>query len=302
MKERCVYTAGGTKGTSACDVSISAQLMIERGLDTHSNFGIASSDIAIFFDKTPLGKLGTKLCHRVEPVVAAAANRLHARPQIILSIFGQECKLPPRRLGLTTGSSSAAMLQRVPVEDCLEAILDTAKANAAEFSGEKFSLAFWSDNVFAFGRSAWHACSTQKALEEHLSEHWAPLTIAKDSKECLVLPGSGEDLDSIEEMGFKKVDTMRILGPILAANGSSEPLMSQIHDKVMAAYFANSTAATTKLAPTDRVRLFNNASQGVIAWAGAQLVWSEVNAKKVDKLQHSVHQRLCPFAKPADML
>ena len=142
VQSRLIYAAGGTKGTSATDVALGSHLMVERGLDMKSRFGATTSDISTFFDKVPLGTLAKKLQCRCDTHLAAAAIRLHMRPKIELCILEVRKTLSSRKAGLTTGTSNAAILQRVPVEDCVSRIMDTVVRNAATFEDEQFGVAF----------------------------------------------------------------------------------------------------------------------------------------------------------------
>ena len=76
IKSPEVYSAGGTRGTSVTDIAFACQLMAEKGLDTKSRFAIAASDVAVFFDNNPLGKLVGGMSG-IEPALIAAAARLH---------------------------------------------------------------------------------------------------------------------------------------------------------------------------------------------------------------------------------
>ena len=183
-----VYGPGGSRGTSATDVAVATQIMTEMGVDSFSSFGVTSSDIKAYFDSIPLGRLSLELRQRTDPAVAAAALRLHMRPQVQLSLFGKDVRLPARRKGLLTGTSGAAILQRVPVESCLQMMGPTIERCGAEWldanaKPQRFSVAFWSDNIFTYGRNLQCAMELQATLERHLSKDWKPLKICPKSRE-----------------------------------------------------------------------------------------------------------------------
>ena len=102
-------------------------------------------------------------------------------------------------------------------------------------------------------------------------------------------------------MGFEVVSKLKVLGPYVAANGSTEEVFEQVKKKVNAAYFVNSRKLSLKAPASTKMRAFENATQGVIAWAGPQLYYSETFGKRLDNLQLSLYEKMCPYAKPTTM-
>ena len=176
-----VYDAGSSRGTSTDDISVACQLMVEKGLDNRSRFGLASEDIQGFFDSVPLGRLSTEPRNRgIDSALGAAAIRLHVAPGVKLQILGEQCELPQRKKGLLTGCSNAALLQRLPVQSAINGSWQFLQDRAATFETEDgpatFAAAFWSDNIFTFGRSPNAAMEMAACIEASLMRNWSPLT------------------------------------------------------------------------------------------------------------------------------
>ena len=76
-------------GTNVADIGLTSQLLVETVLDGNSCVLLTSSDIEAFFDHVPPGQMTLALSKRVDPYLAAAAARLHVRPQLYLEVMGK---------------------------------------------------------------------------------------------------------------------------------------------------------------------------------------------------------------------
>ena len=299
-----VYDAGGSRGTSTDDVSLSCQLMVEKGLDNRSKFSLASEDVQGFFDNVPLGRLAMELRHRgIDSALGAAAIRLHIAPTVKLYILGEECQLPQRKKGLLTGCSNAALLQRLPVQSAISENWQYLQERAATFETEdgpiSFAAAYWSDNIFTFGRSANAAMEIAASIEASLTRSWAPLRIAADSKEVLVLPGAGEDSEW-QRLGFQRKSTIKVLGSHIQANAGTQTTFDVFKKKVMTAYWTNlhteSGISNAELWKS-RLRLFGSVTTGMLVHWSTPVPMTATTMQKLDKLQADLAVRLCPYKK-----
>ena len=264
-------------------------------MDSKSQLAICASDIASYFDTFPPGKLARHLAKRIgDPWIAAAAVRLHLRPRMELCIFGCYHSLPRRKCGLITGSSSAAALQRLPLEDIIGQQLDFLVERCVSFpsfaSGQttKFATAYWSDNIFTFGCSVAAAMDMQQRIQVELERQWPPLRIGDDSKEILILAGNEETATEARRRGFATPSTLRVLGPQISSDASSEPNMCALKEKVLQAFFANigdsPNAIMSNAKATDKVRLFETSSRGVVASLATAICFNDSVSKRLDKL------------------
>ena len=87
---------------------------------------------------------------------------------------------------MVTGSGSAPILARAPVED---GVLHRAHAwrkwALTLDNGDAIAFMVWLDNVFSFGPSANNAARIIEDVALYMMEHWS-LNISKSSKEVLV--------------------------------------------------------------------------------------------------------------------
>ena len=291
--------AGGAKGFSTTDISHAQSLLLERGLDRKSQIGLAQADIKSFFGLIPLGKLLEILCLRVDPYIAVASIRLHLCPQITFCVGKTEIALPQRKRGLTTGTSSAAVLQRVPVEHTMELCEEATRDLAVKFGNTSFCLAGWSDNIFASGRSPESAMQILRIFEATMKQHWSPLHFADDSKIVLDVKGS-EPFDPAE---FKAFSTMKCLGVHHQDNGGSLEDWENTKKRILAAFFANledpfeGYADQGMRSAAARLRLFKNATRGVIGFSSPGWSLSEPLQAKITKLELDLTMKLCPYSK-----
>ena len=113
---------------------------------------------------------------------------------------------------MTTCSSGAALLQRVPIESCLALLTNEIEEygaswyvdeEALEEGEERFADAYCSDNIFTYGKSSEASLSLQQALEHKLTNLWPPLSICPKSKETLVLDDASTTEAEAKARGFK---------------------------------------------------------------------------------------------------
>ena len=101
------------------------------------------------------------------------------------------------------------------------------------------------------------------------------------------------------------MDAMKVMCKWLQINAGVEDDWQQTKANVVADRWSNledeNTGLAAKNCSRERVKLFNSATQGIVAAASAAQPWSEVLAKKYDKLQEAMIVRLCPCAKPDSM-
>ena len=136
----CDYIANGlgvgfcdcaVSGRQLLDMSFSAKLAIEKGLDVHSKLSIAQADVEKFYDNLDCLRAAAFLedfvgeqAGDITPIdfesntlgaVCATLVRLHMLPCISLSIGEEMACMQSRTRGMHTGSRSAAAAGRVPM-------------------------------------------------------------------------------------------------------------------------------------------------------------------------------------------
>ena len=197
---------------------------------------------------------------------------------------------------------------RAPIEDVLQKNADYIEERAASFAvngGEridKFAVAFWSDNIFTYGPSCEKAVEIQQIIEKSLARDWAPLRIGSDSREALFLAGSSEDKQAVAKQGVKLPQHLKVLGSFASADAGSEANLVQLKEKVMRAFFANVGEGLDALVagakPSQKVKLFENSTRGVVNAAASTLCYTEAVHARLNKLQSDLMSQLCPYKKP----
>ena len=111
---------GARPQTQALDIAHALQLVVERGLDDGSRAVLAQCDIQTFFDELHVLKICRWLVgcgHQAKDV--ACLLRCQMMPRVFLDIGAGPVRIDSRAIGGLTGSRTALMLARVPVETTL---------------------------------------------------------------------------------------------------------------------------------------------------------------------------------------
>ena len=108
------------------DIALSLSLVIEKGMDDHSQASIAQNHIKAYFDMVPPGRLAKVLMSLgVEQVLAVAIVRLHTgcdtAPRVLLKIGSAYAAIGRRSRGFLTGSKTAALLTRASINGMVAA-------------------------------------------------------------------------------------------------------------------------------------------------------------------------------------
>ena len=133
-------------------------------------------------------------------------------------------------------------------------------------------------------------------IQLQLEKQWPPLRIGADIKEVLILAGNEHEATRARERGFATPATLKVLGPQIARDAISESSMISLQEKVLEAFYANigdsPNAVMRNARTTDKVKLFETGSRGIVASIATSLRYNESVAKRLDKrLASSVHTR-----------
>ena len=108
---------GARKFTQTRDLSMGAQLLVEKGLDTHSNAAFAQADVARYFDSLPLLLIVFwLLSYKVERSLLAAIVRHQLFTPLCISRGAASKYLVGRTSGGLTGSNLALTMARIGIE------------------------------------------------------------------------------------------------------------------------------------------------------------------------------------------
>ena len=184
-----IYVGGGTRGTQTLDIGSTITLSLEKMIESKSHGGIAQADVYKYYDEIDLLVMINRLVTncRVPEALVAAAIRLQVDPFTIFHLRDKTFPVGRRTKGVHTGSQTAAILGRIPIEDVARSrahVWLQHKFDIAPFDGPCF--ANWCDNVSAFGASQNDAAAIIEDLGLHLRHQWG-LRLSDDSK-SMILP------------------------------------------------------------------------------------------------------------------
>ncbi|CAK0803020.1 unnamed protein product, partial [Prorocentrum cordatum] len=130
-----------------------------------------------------------------------------------------------RTRGLHAGALTAAALARISIEDSVMLCRDRWLRSEVGFqlSGSRLRMASWSDNLFTFGPPIEEAIDRMMELETALLQ--AHSLDLKPSSKCVIKASPafrpGRDFVDPKVFSWKQVHELRVLGPVLAATGST---------------------------------------------------------------------------------
>ena len=111
---------GARPHSQTLDIMHGLQGVIEKCLDLHRLAAVAQMDIKRYSDSIPLVRVSRYLvCHGCSRAGAACLLRLHCCVPVALGFDAGEVKLQNCTIGVLTGTRTAGLRGRVPVEDVI---------------------------------------------------------------------------------------------------------------------------------------------------------------------------------------
>ena len=188
------------------DIAHTIQLGVEKKMGSKSHGGVVQGDIERYYDSINVIRSCRRLIEAgVHPGHVAASCRLQSLPQVQLKVMSQHCTIVARTLGTLTGSRTAGILGRVPIEDVCRKHSTSLRRLGFSAGARVISLMSWIDNLYLLGPSVCNAMEAMKLIEESLRNDWG-LHIKADSKLILQIRGSDENLGKL----FNALTIMRL--------------------------------------------------------------------------------------------
>ena len=146
---------GARPKTKALDIKHGLLGVIEKGLDMHGRVAIAQMDIRRDYDSIAVLRVHRYFVNRgCDASAAACLLRLHCCPSGSLC-WGVSCiTIQGRTVGALTGTRTAGLLGRVPVEDVISKRHVFWEKLAFKTTSDTLALATYIDNIFSTGHSA----------------------------------------------------------------------------------------------------------------------------------------------------
>jgi hypothetical protein len=196
-------------------------MVLEKSMDDMSQGVVIQADVEKYYDQLPLWKCLDALALRgLDARTAAACVRLNWQSSVLLCALGSQVAILPRSRGALTGSRSAVMLGKVPVETAVAKLAGAwvAKKWAWGLDGDTVSSAIYVNNVWLFSRTSGAALRMMKELQAELMDEWA-LKFKDDSKEIMVARGNETETYLDEE--WEGVGVMKVLGLFVSNDGAT---------------------------------------------------------------------------------
>jgi hypothetical protein len=212
---------GGGGGVQLGDIAHGCAMILEKSMDDMSQGVVIQADVEKYYDQLPLWKCLDALALRgLDARTAAACVRLHWQSAVHLCALGSQVAIRPRSRGALTGSRSAVMLGKVPVETAVARLASAwvAKKWAWGLDGDTVSSAIYVDNVWLFSRTSGAALCMMKELQSELMEEWA-LKFKEESKEIMV--ARGNETETYHDEEWKGVSVMKVLGLFVSNDGAT---------------------------------------------------------------------------------
>jgi len=276
---------GARPKTQTLDIMHGLQGVIEKGLDRHGWAAIAQMDIRRFYDSLPvllIYKHLLELCG--ELALAISLLRLHVCPVVSLGFGEARVSFATRTVGGLTGTRTAGLLGRVPVEDVVQCRHQVWEKSCFKTDEDFLALAVYIDNIFSTGCDADAAVSILVDCETHLQQRWG-LSISKDSKSFLCARGCPPPKSETEEWAHTHGDTFAALGHTLADDGRIEPCLTATIASMWRSFYGN-FGKTMRSAPlSDKLKLLNRAVLPIASYRMSRWPYQTNAAKRLDRTQ-----------------
>ena len=276
---------GARPHTQTLDIMHGLQGVIEKGLDSHGHAAIAQMDIRRYYDSIPILRiyryLVGKECNRAQ---AACMLRLHCSIPIELTFDAGSITVPSRTVGALTGTRTAGLLGRIPVEDVIKHRHHVWEPLSFKTDCCALSVATYIDNLFSTGTCAEDAVAILEDFEFHLLHSWS-LSIGSDSKSFMCARGCRTPDTHTTDWAHSFGNTFTALGHVLSDDGRIQPCMTATLRKMWSAFYGN-FGKTMRHAPLQvKVKLLNRAVLPSASYRMSRWPFQVHSAKRIDRTQ-----------------
>ena len=291
---------GAVKFTQPLDIAHGLSLGLERGLDDHSNLGIAQADIRQYYDSLNVLQLALWLHHEgLSKAWAAAIVRMQMLPALTLCTGDCKSTVAVRSNGSLTGSRVAGALGRIPVMSVVSQRSFLWKALGFKLEDSALAVCTYVDNLYSIAHTPADAIAILEDFELHLQLNWG-LTI-KPSSRAVFVP---RRLDIAEDHDMEKWPVRShfpVLGHLLDAAGSSWPCWQNTKRNMWRAFFSNCTGTLVKDLPAStRERLMGRCVLPICDFRSSRWSFHASLAADLDRQQRKMTSILARIPRCAD--
>jgi len=248
---------GARPKTQCLDIAHGLQSVIEKGLDDFGRSAVAQSDIEKFYDSLPCLQVAQWLVAKgADEKHVACLLRHQMCPRVVLSVGTLEIAIDNRSIGGLTGSRTAGMFGRVPVESVMAERNHVWKQWGYKAGVDVLTVCSYVDNLFSAAASLHGAVSILEDFEEQLRSKWN-LQIKPSSRCCMVAVGSPDQQTSPK---WPLSNSFPVLGHVLQDSGSIRACWKRTRTLMWKAFWANpGSKHAHRLSPGQRLKLLGKA-------------------------------------------
>ena len=263
------------------------QFIIEKGLDDFGRGAIAQADIEKYYDSLPVLSIIRWLCNNgLDHGTAASILRHQMCPKIILACGTADIPIPGRCIGGPTGSRTAGVLGRIPVESIMASRHKHWQRWGFKAEGEYFCLCSWVDNLFSASASLSGAICILEDFEDQLQTRWR-MKIKPSSRACMRARGSDELPGNPDK--WPLCDQFIVLGHSLDDDGSIRSCWSRARASMWKAFWANpGSRAAAKFPISERLNLLARAVAPQLDFRCSRWPPQKQVAAEVDSIQRKM--------------
>lgn len=282
---------GAQRYTQVRDLGHSLALLVEKGVDDHGCAAMAQGDIARFFDSLSVLRILNWLRVRGVDVTLLAAI---ARHQLLTGVYvcraGVRVFLKPRARGGLTGSTTAMILGRIPVESAFADLYPTCALRGFPVQGCRVVFGSWVDNVYCASQHPSDAYKNLLEVFEYLRKFW-DLDLKDGSVSVLVSDGY-DVTDFVKETNIPVCDHVVALGWRFYRNGSLSRVWAEVVRMAWGVFQANlRTRGSRALGPSRRVALVERAIKPLIVYKLQPFAAVESYVNRLRRLQRVMVSR-----------
>ena len=219
-------------------------------------------------------------------------------PQILLTCGSVEIPIKSRSIGGLTGSRTAGLLGRIPVESIVGDRKSLWRQWGFSADEQCFSMCTWVDNLFSASTSLHGAISILEDFEQQLESKWG-MSIKPSSRACMRARGSEEM--PIDGVKWPLVSEFVVLGHVLKDDGSIRPCWTRARTSMWRAFWANpATRESTYLTLNDRLGLLAKAVTPQLDFRCSRWPPQKQIADELDRLQRKMTAILMRVPRHAD--
>ena len=245
-------------------------------------------DIKRFYDSILMLRIHRYLLHRgCDFRLAACLLRLHMCPAVLITFANCEVGIGSRTVGVLTGTRTAGLLGRIPVEDVIQKRHHIWEQYCFKTDHDALALATYVDNLFSTGRSVGEAVAILQDCELHLQSAWG-LSIGGDSKSFMAARGAPAPDPEAIDWAHSYGPTFAALGHTLADNGSIKPCCSNTIAAMWRAFFGNFGKSMRNAPKHEKIKLLNRAVLPIATYRMPRWPYQRTAAKRLDRVQNKM--------------